>query len=379
MLTLPSPRGDVSELPARAPAPAPPRASRRVPTGGRRGPAPRAVPPATSCTTAACPASTRLGVGALAARAAPGARGALRGGAARARPARRAPVRGRGDGPRAARDRRGRRRRAVAVDAPRARGHARADPRVRRAPLRLPAQGGRSALVGDPAAAGAPKAALVEIQADEYGGGRPERIHAQLFAQAMDALGLDARYGAYLDVIPGVTLGTVNLMSLFGLHRRLAGRDRRPPRAVRDDLVDPQPPLRRAACAGSASTRTRDFFDEHVEADAVHEQVAAVDLAGGLVRQDPALRAGRPLGRARLLAVEAAGPRTCSARGRRARRRCASRCAAAASPPSAPLGAWKRTSLWVPSQNGRRRDLPHRHRATVSRSTSIVSPSWSRA
>jgi len=31
------------------------------------------------------------------------------------------------------------------------------------------------------------------------------------------------------------------------------------------------------------------FFDEHVEADAVHENVAAVDLAGGLIRQDPAL------------------------------------------------------------------------------------------
>ena len=33
---------------------------------------------------------------------------------------------------------------------------------------------------------GPPKAAMVEIQADEYGGGAPERIHAQLFADAMD-------------------------------------------------------------------------------------------------------------------------------------------------------------------------------------------------
>jgi hypothetical protein len=31
------------------------------------------------------------------------------------------------------------------------------------------------------------------------------------------------------------------------------------------------------------------FFDEHVTADAVHECIAAVDLAGGLVRQDPTL------------------------------------------------------------------------------------------
>ena len=64
---------------------------------------------------------------------------------------------------------------------------------------------------------------MVEIQADEYGGGRAERMHAALFARAMDALGLDSRYGAYVDHLPAVTLATVNLMSLFGLHRRLRG------------------------------------------------------------------------------------------------------------------------------------------------------------
>jgi hypothetical protein len=31
------------------------------------------------------------------------------------------------------------------------------------------------------------------------------------------------------------------------------------------------------------------FFDEHVTADAVHENIAAVDLAGGLVRAEPEL------------------------------------------------------------------------------------------
>jgi hypothetical protein len=31
------------------------------------------------------------------------------------------------------------------------------------------------------------------------------------------------------------------------------------------------------------------FFDEHVEADAVHENIAAVDLAGGLARAEPPL------------------------------------------------------------------------------------------
>ncbi len=86
-----------------------------------------------------------------------------------------------------------------------------------------------------PSGHGAVDLALREIEAaDEYGGGDPQRIHAQLFADAMDALGLDSRYGAYIDRIPAVTLATVNLMSTFGLHSRLRGagraRGHRPPR-----------------------------------------------------------------------------------------------------------------------------------------------------
>src|SRR5918992_1106485 len=136
---------------------------------------------------------------------------------------------------------------------------------------------------------GKPKAALVEIQADEYGGGRAERIHAQLFARAMDAVGLDPRYGAYLDRIPAPTLATVNLMSRWGLHRRWRGSivghlalfemtSSIPNRRYADGL-------RRLRFGEDATA----FFDEHVLADAVHENVAAVDLAGGLVAQDRSL------------------------------------------------------------------------------------------
>ncbi|HEX2127838.1 MAG TPA: iron-containing redox enzyme family protein, partial [Solirubrobacterales bacterium] len=41
-----------------------------------------------------------------------------------------------------------------------------------------------------PRVSGAAKAAMVEIQADEYGGGDLSRMHSQLFAKTMDALGL---------------------------------------------------------------------------------------------------------------------------------------------------------------------------------------------
>ena len=42
------------------------------------------------------------------------------------------------------------------------------------------------------------------MQVDEYGGGDPQRVHAQLFADALQALGLDATYGAYVDGLPGI-------------------------------------------------------------------------------------------------------------------------------------------------------------------------------
>ena len=137
---------------------------------------------------------------------------------------------------------------------------------------------------------GGPKGALVQIQADEYGGGDPDRIHAKLFADTMEELGLDASYGAYIDHLPGHTLATVNLMSFFGLHRRWRG-------AVIGHLalfeMESSVPNRRYASGlrrlGYGSERATEFFDEHVTADAIHEAVAAVDLAGGLARQQPEL------------------------------------------------------------------------------------------
>lgn len=157
-----------------------------------------------------------------------------------------------------------------------------------------------------PRLSGAPKAALVEIQADEYGGGRAERIHAALFARAMAALGLDPAYGAYLERLPGITLATVNLMSLCGLHRRLRGA--LVGHLAAFEMTSSLPNrrygngLRRLGFAGADATA---FFDEHVEADAVHEQVAAWDLAGGLAAAEPALAPQILWGAAALLELEA--------------------------------------------------------------------------
>src|SRR5690606_22800585 len=69
----------------------------------------------------------------------------------------------------------------------------------------------------------APKAALAELQYDEYGCGVPARLHSHLFAQAMEALGLSTRYAEYLDECPLEVLEMNNAMTLFGLHGRLRG------------------------------------------------------------------------------------------------------------------------------------------------------------
>jgi len=140
-----------------------------------------------------------------------------------------------------------------------------------------------------PRLSGPAKTALLEVQGDEYGGGRAERMHSALFAKTMRALGLDDRENAYLDRIPGVTLATVNLMSALGLRR--ARRGAIVGHLAMFEMTSALPnrrygnALRRLGFGEDAT----DFYDEHVEADAVHENIAAYDLAGGLARQEPEL------------------------------------------------------------------------------------------
>jgi hypothetical protein len=155
-----------------------------------------------------------------------------------------------------------------------------------------------------PRLTGAPKTALLEVQHDEYGGGRAERMHSALFAKTMRALGLDDAENAYLDLIPGPTLAAVNLLSYFGLQRRRRGKlvghlamfemtSARPNRRYGNGL-------RRLGLGVEAT----DFYDEHVEADAVHENIAAYDLAGGLARAEPGLAADVIHGARALLLLE---------------------------------------------------------------------------
>lgn len=64
---------------------------------------------------------------------------------------------------------------------------------------------------------GRAKAALIEMEFDEYGLGEQAAMHSELFAETLRSLGLDPTYGSYIEQLPGSTLATVNLVSMFGL------------------------------------------------------------------------------------------------------------------------------------------------------------------
>lgn len=158
---------------------------------------------------------------------------------------------------------------------------------------------------GIPRLRGAAKSAMVTIQADEYGAGRPGRSHAELFAVTMERLDLDPTPGVYVDVVPGITLATDNLASMFGLHRALRG-------ALVGHLalfeMTSVVPMGRYAAAIRRLTgdeMAAEFYDVHVEADAEHEVIAANDLAAGFVGEEPTLAGDVLFGAAALMGVEA--------------------------------------------------------------------------
>jgi len=140
-----------------------------------------------------------------------------------------------------------------------------------------------------PRLTGQAKASFVAIEFDEFGGGHGSQVHQQLFADLMDAADLDSSYLAYLDAVPAESLAVVNLMSMFGLHRDLRGA------AIGDFAsteITSSPGSRRIVDAlhrmGAPEPCVR-FYAEHIEADAVHEQIVRTDVVGDMVTNEPHL------------------------------------------------------------------------------------------
>ncbi|MER5745004.1 iron-containing redox enzyme family protein [Streptomyces sp. NPDC002225] len=140
-----------------------------------------------------------------------------------------------------------------------------------------------------PRLSGRAKAGMAAVEFDEFGGGRADRVHARLFADLMSDLGLNTGYGYYLDHGYAEMLALVNAMSLFGLHRSLRGALVGHFAAVEITSSPASRHLARAMARTGAGPAAQHFYDEHVEADAVHEQVVRNDVIGGLLDDEPEL------------------------------------------------------------------------------------------
>ena len=129
-------------------------------------------------------------------------------------------------------------------------------------------------------------------------------MHANLFATTMEALDLDSSYGTYLDVVPGTTLATDNLVTMFGLHR--TWRSACIGHLALFEMTSVGPMGRYAAALErlEVGAAARQFYEVHVEADAGHRKIALDEMVAGLVEQEPAAAADVIFGARALSEVE---------------------------------------------------------------------------
>ena len=140
-----------------------------------------------------------------------------------------------------------------------------------------------------PRLTGQAKASFAAVEFDEFGAGRGDRVHQHLFAELMMAADLDPTYLGYIDVVPAESLAVVNLISLFGLHRSRRGAAVGHFAATEITSAPGSRRLLDALLRLHAPHACRRFYSEHVEADAVHEQVVRTDVVGDLVNREPVL------------------------------------------------------------------------------------------
>lgn len=136
---------------------------------------------------------------------------------------------------------------------------------------------------------GPARAALAELQYDEYGAGKPERLHARLFVEGLRACGIDSRENAAIDDVPAEILEMNVTLTMFGLQRRLRGASVGHLVAFEASSSGPSRLWARGLRRLGFPEEMAAYYDEHVEADAVHEQTAARFIAGALLETEPEL------------------------------------------------------------------------------------------
>jgi hypothetical protein len=157
---------------------------------------------------------------------------------------------------------------------------------------------------GIPRLTGEAKAAMVEIQYEEYGSGDASSMHSTLFGNTMNTLGLNSSYGFYVGVLPGTTLSTVNLVSMFALHRRWRAALVGHLAVFEMTSVEPMGRYSNALARFGIGPEGRRFYDVHVTADERHALIARDKMVAGLIRAEPELSGDLLFGAAAVLMLE---------------------------------------------------------------------------
>jgi hypothetical protein len=156
-----------------------------------------------------------------------------------------------------------------------------------------------------PRLTGGPKTAMAELLYDEFGAGRAEREHGLLFSAAMAAAGLDPSYGALVGQLPGSTLAQTNAMNLLNLHRRHLAAAVGHFAGFEATSSEPSRKLAGGAQRLGLPGAVVAYYEEHVEADAVHEQLMARAVCAELAAADPRAENDVLFGAATCLVLEA--------------------------------------------------------------------------
>jgi len=126
------------------------------------------------------------------------------------------------------------------------------------------------------------------VESGGLGAGRRAEGRQQLFAGLMVAADLDPGYLSYIDVVPAEALAVVNLMSLFGLHRRHRGATVGHSAAMAVTAPRAANRISAALARVNAPEPCQEFYRGHTATDPVREESARSEV-GDLIGRDPAL------------------------------------------------------------------------------------------
>jgi hypothetical protein len=134
---------------------------------------------------------------------------------------------------------------------------------------------------------GAAKAAMVQIQFGDHGGGSSAHSTTSLFGEMLTSLRLDPSYGAYVGHVPGVSLASANLESFFGLHRRWRGAMVGQVAAMKMTSVESMERCGKAMEHVGIHEDEAQYFQTRSRIDALNALIARNRLVGALVHAEP--------------------------------------------------------------------------------------------